>query len=257
MSRLIAVLLGLVAVAALSVVLLSGTCDVENATDGSRDTGRPPALRRLDKEPVAQPARSERVRVAEVREPTPSAPSLPGPAPTPNLRASVDIGEDADFVPLQATIRPTDRSADAAPLSVSASIVPATTRFAVVIGAVPDAGTVRVSGESQIITHIPGGKVFIPAGVARLENELVTIDEHTGVISGVANSLGGARQQAGDLTNPQGEVVGHATTWARLVITFEVGGTPYSMYLTVPKFEARRPRTVQIFDGPSPHPSGR
>lgn len=256
MARLIAVLVGLIALAALCVVLLTPTRDVENVTDGSRDSGSPPALRGLDEEPVARRERRERVRVADVGEPTPSTPSPPEPAPILNLRANADIAEDADLVPLQATIRPTDRSADAAPLSVSASIVPATTRFAVVLGAVPDAGTVRVSGESQIITHGPDGETFV-GPVARTAHEFVTIDEHTGVIAGIANSLSGARQAAGGTTNPQGEVVGHATTWARLVITFEVGGTPYSTYLTVPKFDAGRPRCVQIFDGPSPHPSGR
>lgn len=255
MARIIAVLLALVALVVLLVALLAGTHDAEEATDDRRWRELPPVAGA--EEPAARAPPRERVRVVDVPSPAPSLARAPEETPPPNLRASQEIGEDDDLVPLRATIRPSDRSATTATLPVSVSLAPATTRFSVMLGVVPDAGTVRVSGEYQIITHAPGGEVFIPSGVAKNESELVTIDESTGVISGIANSLSAARQSAGEATSPQGEVVGHSTGWGRLTITFEVSGTPYSMSVTVPKFESGRARSVQIFDGPSSQPSGR
>ena len=233
----------------LVVVLVLATrtpiVDVERAPMGSGGAGRSSTEETRLEQPSA---RAQRPRAGRARSdvPPPASRATEPPA-APNLRASADIDETNDPVSVTATIRPDDPIGDAKPVSFSMTMEPATTRLTVMLGVAPDPGTLRVSGEMQLTTHTADG-IAMQAGVATTDPELLKVDE-AGVVSGISNSFGSARQSAGECKDPGGKVVGHTTTWARIRITFGVRGKPYAVTLSVPNFEAGRPRRLEVLDG--------
>ncbi|MCG3136074.1 MAG: hypothetical protein HMLKMBBP_03871 [Planctomycetes bacterium] len=205
----------------------------------------------------APPRDPRRPRPTRVRtESAPVPPRIDEPAPAPDLRATVDIGEKDEAVTLTATIRPDDPASDARPVPVSLTMDPATTRLTVTLGVVPDPGSVRVLGQMQQTTHAPDG-ANMASGVVTTDPELLTIDEPSGLVHGVSNSLGSARQVAGVTHTLDGKPSGRSTAWGRVRIAFAVRGSRHTLTVSVPRFESYRPRRLDLLDGAGRTPGPR